>query len=378
MKIAFITTYDSSNIQGFSGSGYYILQTLKQQGFLIKNIGNLKKNINVFIKVKDLTYRKLLNKNYMMNREPKILKSYAYQVERRLQRINPDIVFSPGNIPISYLNTDKPLIIWTDATFAGMIDFYPEFSNLCKESLNIGMKIEQMVLSKCKLAIFSSQWAAKSAIDNYDVNPQKIKIVPFGANINCDRTKEKIIKNVKNKNFSVCKLLFIGVNWYRKGGDMAIKVTKILNHYGIKTELHIVGCFPPYNTPNFVKLHGFISKNTKYGMEYINKLFTESHFLILPSKADCVPVVLAEASSFGLPSLVTNVGGISTAIKTNINGKLFQLEDKPEKYCDYIIDLMSSKKRYQLLALSSFKEYINRLNWKSAGEKIKKLIVNLH
>ena len=119
----------------------------------------------------------------MRDREPLTLKSYAKQVESRLVRIKPDMVFSPGTKPIAYLRTDKPIIFWADATFDGMIDFYPEFTNLCDETLRDGQRMEQAALSNCRLAIYSSEWAAKTAIDNYDVDSRKVKVVPYGANL---------------------------------------------------------------------------------------------------------------------------------------------------------------------------------------------------
>ena len=166
------------------------------------------------------------------------------------------------------------------------------------------------------------------------------------------------------------------VSWSRKGGDVALMVANLLNQQGIQTELHVVGCQPPIDDiPNFVKLHGFISKNLDTGREYLDKLMAESHFLILPSKAECYGVVFAEASSFGLPSLATDVGGISTAIHNGKNGQTFQINDSPQKYCDYIARLMSDVHQYRELSLSSFAEYSDRLNWTSSGNKVKDLIM---
>lgn len=377
MKLAYVTTYDASDIHAWSGGGYYLSQALMQSGFQIKHIGNLRGTNNIFYRTKTLVYREFLSRNHLISREPRILKSYAKQVENSLSRINPDVVFSPGTLPISYLQTNIPIVFWTDATFAGMINFYPRFSNLSRATIKNGNRMEQEALSRSSLAIYTSEWAAKSAINNYDVDPQKVKIVTYGANINCDQTEEDINEILTAKDFSVCKLLFIGDDWLRKGGDMAIRTTEILNDQGIKTELHIVGCTPPFEVPWFVTLHEFISKRTDEGWKRLSKLFAESHFLILPSRADCVPNVLSEASSFGLPSLATNVGGIPTAIRDGKNGHLFTLEESAEKYSDYIIRLISSKDQYQQLAISSFREYKNRLNWLLAGKKVSELIYEL-
>lgn len=181
-----------------------------------------------------------------------------------------------------------------------MVDFYPGFSNFCTETITSGNKAEQLALSQCRLAVYSSDWAAATTLQYYNVAPSKIKVVPFGANIECNRTLTDTNNIIENKNFDVCNLLFLGVDWHRKGGSRALKVASLLNQRGVKTELHIVGCNPPNNLPGFVKCHGFVSKKTKQGLRYLEKLLSKSHFLILLSIAKCVAVVFAEASSFGL------------------------------------------------------------------------------
>jgi len=119
-----------------------------------------------------------------------------------------------------------------------------------------------------------------------------------------------------------------------------------------------------------VKNHGFISKKTEEGRKHLEQLFSDSHFLILPSQAECFGVVFAEASSFGLPSLATKVGGIPTAIQDGKNGWTFHIDETPEKYCDYIERFMISKDDYRGLALTCFQEYSERLNWHSVGTKV--------
>jgi glycosyltransferase involved in cell wall biosynthesis len=374
MKIAYVTTYDPSDVHAWSGSGNYILRALQDTGLQTETIGNVRDRRTIRLKLKEAYYAKILSKRYLRDREPTVLMDYASQVEKRLTSIHYDIVFSPGTIPIAYLQTEKPIVLWTDATFAGMIDFYPEFTNLCTETIDNGNKMEQLALSKCRLAIYSSEWAANTAIRHYDVDPAKIKVVPFGASIRCTRTLNDIDKNVENKSFDICKLLFLGVDWHRKGGDKALVVANLLNQRGIRTELHIVGCNPPSSSPSFVTHHGFISKKTEEGTQHLERLLSESHFLILPARAECYGVVFAEASSFGLPSLATKVGGIPTAIHDGKNGRTFPLDETPEKYCDYIEYFMSSRKSYKELALSSFQEYSEKLNWLLAGRRVLALI----
>lgn len=380
MKIAYVTNFDSRDIKAWSGLVYFIAKSLENKSISLEHIGSLKEYYSILFKAKQFFYQYLRRENYFRQREPAILKGYAQQISSKLSGIDANIVFSPSTVPIAHLECQQPIVFWTDANFAAMVDYYPgQFSNLCQESIEQGNAMEQDVLTRCQLAIYSSDWAAQTAIENYRVEPSKVKVVPFGANINCDRSLEDVKTIIDSRPVDKCKLLFLGVDWYRKGGDIAVAVTKQLNEAGLKTELVVVGCEPATDEPlpNFIKPLGFISKSTETGKEKIDKLFAESHFLILPSKAECFGVVFSEANSFGVPCISTNTGGIPTVIKENLNGKTFSLNASISEYRQYISDLMENYNEYRNLALSSFQEYQYRLNWDVAGKTVKNLMMEL-
>ncbi|MDJ0674459.1 MAG: glycosyltransferase family 4 protein [Calothrix sp. MO_167.B42] len=379
MRVAYITTYDARDVSNWSGTGFYIAQSLKEQSIqvdLISSVRNKYSPLSILFKSKEYLYQYLLNQNYLHYREPALLRHYANQAAKRLSQLESDIVLSPGSIPIAYLECSQPIVFWTDATFAGMIDFYPEFSNLCQESIRNQNAMEQSALDRCKLAIYSSEWAAQTAIENYKTDPNKVKVVPFGANIKCQRTIDDIKVIVESRPSHKCKLLFLGVNWLRKGGNIAFQVAKELNSSGLETELTIVGCAPMVDKPlpNFIRSLGFISKSTKEGREQIDRLIAESHFLILPSKAECYGIVFCEANSFGVPCLATKVGGIPTIVRDNVNGKLFNKDSDISEYCRYISSLFVRYSEYKELAMSAFYQYQSRLNWSIAGKTVKEML----
>ena len=373
-KIAYVTVYDASDVHQWSGLGNTIAKSLASSDLELEYIGNLYDKFHFLWDAKEHFYKQLWSKQYRRDREPYLLRSYAKQVRNALRSSRAEIVFSPGTIPIAYLKTDKPIVFWTDATFAGITGFYSEFSNLCKETIENGNKMEQEALSRCSYAIYASEWAAKTAVENYRVDARKIKVVPFGANISCTRTIYDIEEIVRTRDAHTIKLLFCGVDWRRKGGDMVLEVAKMLSAEGVDVELDVVGCRPPGPVPEFVKVHGFVSKTTAEGRQLLDSLFSRTHFLIVPSRAECYGVAYAEASSFGLPSIATDVGGIPTVVKHGINGQLFSLADSADKYCSYIKDAISSRSQYRDLALSSFRYYENRLNWSVAGRTVRDII----
>jgi glycosyltransferase involved in cell wall biosynthesis len=377
-KISFVTTYDAGNIHNWSGTAYYMSKALEKQQNELHYIQKLYAPPGLLLRAKYFYYKFLAKKAFDFNREPAIEKNYARQIHALL-RPDTDIVFSPGSLPLSLVKTKKPKVFYTDATFAGMLGFYDIFSNFCEETIRHGNYLEQEALDSASMAIYSSDWAAQTAIDHYHADPDKIKVVPFGANIKCDRNLEDIKKIVSNRSLKECHLLFLAVDWNRKGGDMAVKTARKLNEMGLSTCLHIAGVrkLPLFPVPEFVINHGFISKSTQEGNDKISALLAKSHFLILPTMADCSPIVHAEANSFGLPCISTNVGGIPTIINNNVNGMLFSPDDNEILYANCIYSLFKNKEAYRELCLSSYNQFETKLNWDVAGKSLNSLFRQL-
>lgn len=377
MKLAYVTPYPSADVHAWSGLVYFIREALRQAGCEIAPVDDLKESGRYRGKAKEILYRKLTGKTYLRDRAPGLLDAYARQVSTRCKALAPDVIFSPGTIPISHLKTRTPVVFWTDATLAGLTDYYAHFTNLCAETLRDGQAMEQRALSNCSLAIYSSEWAARTAIEHYDVDPAKVKVVPYGANITQSRSEAEVRAMIDARSPEICRLLLVGVDWERKGAAIAVEAAEELHRRGIRTELHIVGCHPPGPVPEFVKIHGFVSKKTPEGFALLERLFSESHFLIVPSRAECFGLVYAEASSFGLPSLAADTGGVPDAVRSGKNGQLFPLEARGAAYADFIAPLLASIGDYRRLALQSLEEFQTRLNWDVAGTRVMELMQGL-
>ncbi|WAL62766.1 glycosyltransferase family 4 protein [Thermocoleostomius sinensis] len=380
MKIAYVTTYNAQDVHQWSGTGYYIARSLSEQSILLDYIGPLQDRWShkVVRKIKR-HYHELSGKRYLRDPEPIILKDYAQEVSQKLAKVRSDIVFSVTSNPIAYLESQKPIVFYADATFAGLNRSYPHYSQLCQETVRDWHRMEQLALQKSNLAIFASDWAAQTAIEHYNADPDKVKVVPFGANLENSLSLSEVQEIIKARSNHVCKLIFLGVDWARKGGDIALKVAELLNASGLKTELTIVGCEPDSGDsyPDFVRPLGFISKATQGGKEKIAHLLADSHFLILPTRAECYGLVFCEANAMGVPCVATAVGGVPTIIKNDINGRLFAPAADISEYCQYITAVFTDYDRYQALALSAFNEYRTRLNWSVAGKTIKRLLMDL-
>ena len=173
-----------------------------------------------------------------------------------------------------------------------------------------------------------------------------------------------------------CTMLFLAVDWNRKGGDAAFAVTEALNEAGLPTELKVCGGEPPAEvlaSPHVTWL-GFVSKGTREGRDRWAQMLAEAHFLILPTRAECFGSAMCEGNAFGLPSLVTEVGGTAGAVTNGVNGQLFDLDAPASVWRDYLLDLWSDPNRYAKLAMSSYDEFLGRLNWQAGCRTVLEML----
>ena len=386
MRIACASIYDAQDPAAFGGRVYESLQSIKRRVNSMYFLGPLNTGAyGPIVRVKGKYYRRVQRRTYFPERDRLSVRSYARQLSKRLSKVEADVVFSPESPysqPIAYLECTQPIVIWTDATFAGASRLYDEYrpENLCRESFRDAIGNERAALTRAAALIYSSDWAAQTAIREYEVNPDKISVIPFGPTsdigiANCEEAKAIIDARPRDQ----CRLLFVGLDWVRKGGATVLEVAKRLNAGGLRTELSIIGSFPDVREPlpEFAQTMGYISRTSVNGADKLNELFRRSHFLLLPTQADCTPLVISEASAFAVPSLATNVGGISTVVRPGVNGQTFSLDADPDEYCGYISNLFANYGKYQELALSSFAEFKHRLNNDVSADSVLKVMAEL-
>jgi glycosyltransferase involved in cell wall biosynthesis len=376
MKLAYATTFDAQDVGNWSGTPHYMSKSFAEQGAEVDYIGSLKRRLPAGFKLTQFWKSIACGQRESPRFNVVAAKHYSEQVARHVSQLDVQAVIAPQINPVAYLECKQPTVIWTDALYGSLLGFYPGFSNHSATSIAQGNKITAECLERSKLVIFSSDWAARSALELYGARKEKIKVVPFGANIDCSHTLADIQAMLTERSRTTIKFLFMGKHWGRKGGDIVFRVVKALHAQGQSVELNFVGCQPPEGEviPDYIKCHGFISKRKPEGMAKITQLLRESHFLFVPSRAEACAIVLAEANAFGLPALTSYVGGISTVVKDNINGMTFALDADTSTFCNYIVNLMQNYSRYEELALSAFNEYQTRLNWKVATNTVKQLI----
>jgi Glycosyltransferase Family 4 len=265
MRIACASIYDAQDPAAFGGRVYESLQSIKRRVDRLYFLGPLNTGAyKPMLRIKGKYYRRVQRKTYFPERDRLSVRSYARQLSKRLSKVEADIVFSPESPysqPIAYLECAQPIVIWTDATFAGASRLYDEYrpENLCRESFRDAIENERAALTRAAALIYSSDWAAQTAIHEYAVSSDKISVIPFGPAsdigiANFEEARAIIDARPRDR----CRLLFVGLDWVRKGGSTVLEVAKRLNARGLKTELSIIGSYPDLREalPKFAQTDG--------------------------------------------------------------------------------------------------------------------------
>lgn len=360
-----ITYYLGKSLQKHIGEVYY-LGPVKVPWLLDMPMRCIQKLTKLILKKEWAPSFSLLRNMYM-----------ALLLKKKMKKDSYDFLFAPAAASeLAYLKTKVPIVYFGDATFKSYTESYEEFKDLNAFSRWEGDYLEKKALRKSDIVIFASNWAAQSAIRDYGIQEDKIKVLLMGANMDNVPDSHIITKKEENK---VLTLLFLGVDWERKGGPLACETLKSLRSMGIQTKLIVCGVVPPSEFINpFIEVIPFLNKNKEEDHERFVRILSSTHFLLIPTRADCSLLVNNEANAFGVPTITTNVGGVADVVKDGVNGYCLPFMAGGAEYATLIASIYQDKCRYHQLALSSRKRFEEVLNWDSFSQQLKNVLTQRH
>ena len=374
MRVGFVSVDDASDATSWSGIPFQILNHLRAQSVDIEVLSPLSSKAKYLV-APAKSIARLRGKTLSLSHYPLVLRSYARQIESAIRKRPVDVIFSTSSIPVTLLQCPQPIVIWTDAVFHSMRDYYGgAFSDLTRGAIKRGEQQEEIALRRCSIAAYASTWAMEAA--GRITDPKKLRLLPFGSSLPVRHSAEDVAAMARKKRSGrngKCELLFVGVDWDRKGGDVAVETARLLNDSGMETVLRVAGPSKLKPVPNFVSWLGFINKNSEEGVQRLIAQFQGADFLILPSKAECSAVVFSEASSYGLPILSYATGGVSDYVRNGVTGFCLQPGTPASAFATRIRELLSSDAEYEAMAVRAFLEYQNRLNWENSVKELIKI-----
>lgn len=371
MKVGYICCDNPfENKKAWSGSIYKLREGIENAGYEVVWIPYKPKSFR--IRLVCYIFRLLLHgKITAYNHNRLIYKLYASSINEKSEKFREcDYLFFPCGAQIAlFLKTDKPIICYADATFKNMINYY--WSNLHPWVAREGNKYEKKAIFRATINIRASKWAADSVINDYGFDAGRTFVLPLGPTLN----SQDLIP-VKPYQSGTLNVLFSGVEWERKGGDIAVKSVDRLNQLGIKAKLVIVGIreLPlEYKELPFIECVGFLDKNIENQYQQYIKTIKRCNILLLPTKAECAGIVFSEASAFGLPIFTYDTGGIGDYVFNGINGYRLPVGSNYVDFADCIKRVIDSGEMLKLHE-GGIQVYSQKLAWNVWSDSFKKII----
>ena len=317
-------------------------------------------------------FRKLFHGCPLWDKNALYFRMLANSIDRkRLKNGRFDFIFFPAFYQMAcFLRTDIPSIGHGDATFRGMQDYY--WKNLPPMVARMGNRIEKRGLEACHTVVRASDWAAASAVNDYGIDASKVKVLELGANFDFP---EKISYQpyVSGGRLNV---IFSGVDWQRKGGDVAVWTVALLRERGIDAHLYIMGIRELPDSAkvlDYIEHVGYLNKNNPAEYARYVECFSQGQLFLLPTSAECAGVVFSEASGFGIPSFTYDTGGVPNYVENGVNGYRLPLGAGAQAFADRILEVIDNG---SLAALheGALRKYASNLSWDAWAARFRKII----
>ncbi|MEO1275768.1 MAG: glycosyltransferase family 4 protein, partial [Pseudomonadota bacterium] len=357
---------DARDPRSWSGTPSYRSRALENHWAGVSYIGPVEPRILPVLNKLARLQRRWTGINLLPSQSPLALRAYGRILGRALAEHRPQAVIAPaGSALVAALETDLPVIYSSDATVRVMLGYYGHFSDLSPATLARVEALEQRAIDRADLLLYPTAWAAQSAIDDYGADPGKVHILPYGANM---RELPGADAALRPRLPGPLRLLFVGVDWVRKGGPIAVAALAALRRGGVEAQMTVVGCIPPPDVSREgLTVIPFLDKNDPGQARHLSRLYGDADLLFVPTRSECYGIVFCEAAAHGVPSISTATGGVPGVILEGVTGHLLPPEADGAAYAELIARVAASPDApdgpLARLARSARADYDARLNW---------------
>jgi len=370
LNLALISHGPPDDPKHFSGIPWHVLQELRRQGHVVEPFyAEPAEWARTWAELKNRFSLKFTRQPHHVEADAQILRTRSAKVAAQIRKFSPDAVLCAGFPEAAIaLPESAPLFIWMDAFYPTLRRVYPYFRIYYSDAdAHDLQQIEGRVLRRCRRVWLSSEWAAAEARADFPGAASHIGVQGFGANLANPPAAGAVEESLAARNLAEPVMLFLVNEWERKGGDTAVNTVKRLRERGTAAKLAVVGLKDkPASVPDvpWIEWIGPLRKDQPDESARLQKLLAESAFLLLPSVADCTPIVCHEAAAYGLPVLATNVGGIASTVTAGETAMLWSNDKFADDAPAWMAAILADRPRYEKMSRAARRRFETVGNWK--------------
>jgi glycosyltransferase involved in cell wall biosynthesis len=253
-----------------------------------------------------------------------------------------------------------PYFVYTDHTHLSNLN-YPDFDRRELRSPQ-WIALERSIYESATVVFTRSTDVAADLVRYYNISPDKIECVYAGSNVDVKNAGEP-----NNNGYSNKRIIFVGVDWLRKGGAELQEAFRTVLKSHPDAHLTIAGSNTPVDLPNCTVL-GPVNASD------LSRYYTEASVFCLPTKREPFGIAFVEAMMHRLPIVATAVGAVPDMVEHGVNGFLVE-PGKAEPLAQALCTLLDSPQLCQQFGRRSYDKAVERYTWEGTGQRIRNRIL---
>lgn len=221
-----------------------------------------------------------------------------------------DFSLSIGTI-IPVLEPKKRHFIYSDLTILANL-YYPNAQAIV-EFWREYLPYERQTLQRATAVFTASSMMSRSLVEHYGLDPAKVVRVNTGCNT-------PPVENPDPSRHRRQNVLFIGVQWQRKGGPELVAAFSKVRKQFPQASLTIVGCKPRVSGPG-IEVVGLVPP------QRVSYYLGRASIFCMPSRREPLGVVYLEAMRAGLPVVACDLGAVPDFVTDGQTGYKVKLDD---------------------------------------------------
>jgi glycosyltransferase involved in cell wall biosynthesis len=175
--------------------------------------------------------------------------------------------------------------------------------------------LERSMYQKPLLNFTMSAHVSRSLVEQYGCLPTRVECVYAGANVGRADPGNLGLGRFAQKN-----ILFVGIDWHRKGGVVLLEALREVRRTHPTAQLTIVGC-PPNVSEAGCRVVGRVKPGE------LAKFYQTASVFCLPTLVEPFGIVFLEAFAHGLPIVTTNIGAMPDFVDQGRSGYMVECND---------------------------------------------------